>query len=244
MSEPHVVLPYSDSTATKKEQVAGMFNNISHRYDLLNRLLSFGIDIWWRKKTIDTLAPHKPAVILDVATGTADLAIEAMRLKPVQITGIDISEGMLEKGREKIRQLGFESIITLSSGDSEKLLFPENHFDAVMVSFGVRNFENLGMGLQEIYRVLKPGGSIVILEFSKPQNPIIKWCYKLYNQTLLPLTGRLLSRDQSAYTYLPESVNAFPEGAEFLKILTNNGFEKTTALPLTFGISTIYTGIK
>jgi demethylmenaquinone methyltransferase/2-methoxy-6-polyprenyl-1,4-benzoquinol methylase len=238
------VVPYAGSSAAKKEQVATMFNNISWRYDLLNRLLSFGIDIWWRKKAIAKMKPFQPKFILDVATGTGDLAIEALSLRPDKIIGVDISEGMLEAGRKKLKEKGLDQKIELRLGDSEKLLFPDHHFDAVMVSFGVRNFENLELGLTEIFRVLKPGGQIMILEFSKPKNPLIRGLYHFYNITFLPLIGKLISKDASAYTYLPESVAVFPEGDTFVKILTSIGFNRCEGLPLTFGISSIYTGIK
>jgi len=244
MHQHDAVVPYAGSAETKKAQVGKMFDNISPMYDLLNRILSFGIDVWWRKKAIELLRVAKPAQILDIATGTADLAIEAVSLSPQKITGIDISEGMLEQGRKKIRQKGLQQIIELQSGDSEQLEFPDNSFDAVMVSFGVRNFENLEKGLQEIHRVLRPGGMLLVLEFSRPGNPLVRSLYNFYNRSFLPFTGRLLSKDHSAYTYLPESVKAFPEGVHFLKILTNQQFQQTKALPLTFGISTIYTGIK
>jgi demethylmenaquinone methyltransferase/2-methoxy-6-polyprenyl-1,4-benzoquinol methylase len=237
------VVPYRASQASKKEQVATMFNNISWRYDLLNRLLSFGIDIWWRKKAIQTLELVQPKYLLDIATGTADLALEALTLNPDKIIGVDISEGMLDFGRKKIERLGWGHKIELQLGDSEKLLFPDSTFDAVMVSFGVRNFENLELGLSEILRVLKPGGQLVVLEFSKPRNPLVRMGYQIYNQTLLPLIGKMLSRDSSAYHYLPESVAAFPEGNTFVKILTSTGFRQSKAIPLTFGISTVYTGL-
>lgn len=238
------VVPYASSQASKKEQVATMFNNISWRYDLLNRVLSFGIDIWWRKKAIETLRSRQPKYILDIATGTGDLALEALHLQPEKIIGVDISEGMLEFGRKKLKDLGLEHKIDLRLGDSEQLQFPDNSFDAVMVSFGVRNFENLHIGLSEILRVLKPGGQLMVLEFSKPQNALVRFGYNLYNRTPLPLIGKLLSKDSSAYTYLPESVQAFPEGDAFVNILTSIGFKEAKALPLTFGISSIYTGLK
>jgi len=221
-----------------------MFNNISWRYDLLNRLLSFGIDIWWRKKAIACLKGQKPKFILDIATGTADLAIEALSLKPDKIIGVDISEGMLNFGRKKLKDKGLENVIELQLGDSEKLLFPDHTFDAAMVSFGVRNFEDLVQGLEEIYRVLKPGGQILILEFSKPKNYLVRSGYNFYNATALPLIGKLLSKDSAAYTYLPESVAAFPEGDNFVKILTSVAFKSAKAVPLTFGICSIYTGTK
>ena len=238
------VVPYASSTASKKEQVATMFDNISWRYDLLNRLLSFGIDIWWRKKAIAQLKPNQPKFILDIATGTGDLAIEALSLNPDKIIGVDISEGMLSFGRKKLETKGLNSKIELHLGDSEKLLFPDKHFDAVMVSFGVRNFQDLELGLTEIFRVLKPGGQLMVLEFSKPKNQIIKGLYGFYKRSFLPLFGNLLSKDSSAYTYMPESVEAFPEGSDFVKILTSIGFKKGKALPLTFGISSVYTGFK
>lgn len=244
MQKHDAIVPYSGSAETKKKQVRKMFDNISPRYDLLNRILSFGIDVWWRKKAIAILQKAKPKQLLDIATGTADLAIEAIRLSPEKIIGIDISEGMLEQGRKKIQRKGLQHLIELKTGDSENLDFPEASFDAVMVSFGVRNFENLELGLKEIYRVIRPGGMLLVLEFSQPSNPLVMGLYNFYNRSFLPFTGRLLSKDDSAYTYLPESVKAFPEGADFLKILTNQEFQEVKALPLTFGISTIYTGVK
>jgi demethylmenaquinone methyltransferase/2-methoxy-6-polyprenyl-1,4-benzoquinol methylase len=238
------VVPYTQSDATKKEQVATMFDNISFRYDLLNRLLSFGIDVWWRKKAIAQLKDIKPKSILDIATGTGDLAIEALSLKPQKIIGVDISKGMLEHGRKKLESRKLDSIIELQYGDSEKLPFPDASFDAVMVSFGVRNFENLELGISEIFRVLKPGGKLMILEFSKPKSLIVKYLYNFYNLTFLPAIGRLISGDKAAYAYLPASVKVFPEGDAFLKILTSQGFSRPGALPLTFGISSIYTAYK
>ena len=238
------VIPYKERKEGKKKQIADMFDNISHRYDLLNHMLSLGIDIRWRKKVIQMLQPFSPKTILDVATGTADLAIEATTLDPIKVTGIDISEGMLEVGRKKIRTQKLENIIELQQGDSENLNFLDNNFDAVIVAFGVRNFENLEKGLLEMFRVLKTGGHAVILEFSKPASFPFKQIYQSYFKQILPLIGKKISKDDSAYTYLPESVNSFPEGSAFVKILVDTGFRDIKIKPLTFGISTIYLGMK
>jgi len=238
------VLPYKEDNSSKKDQVAKMFDNISGQYDLLNRVLSFGIDIIWRKKAIAMLKKEKPALILDVATGTADFAIEALSLQPEKIIGVDISEGMLAIGRKKLDKKGLSHKIELKLADSETLPFADNTFDAVIVSFGVRNFENLRNGLLDILRVLKPGGSILILEFSKPVAFPVKQVYGFYSRYILPSIGRLISKDKSAYTYLPESVAAFPEGAHFIKILQETGYKETLCRPLTFGISSIYKGSK
>ena len=238
------VIPYKERKEGKKKQIADMFDNISHRYDLLNHMLSLGIDIRWRKKVIQMLQPFSPKTILDVATGTADLAIEATTLDPIKVTGIDISEGMLEVGRKKIRIQNLENLIELQQGDSENLNFLDNNFDAVIVAFGVRNFENLEKGLLEMFRVLKTGGHAVILEFSKPASFPFKQIYQSYFKQILPLIGKKISKDDSAYTYLPESVNSFPEGSAFEKILVDTGFRDIKIKPLTFGISTIYLGMK
>lgn len=234
------VVPYKQEQKGKKEQVAEMFNNISKRYDLLNHVLSLGIDILWRKKAIKTLKPENPQLILDVATGTGDFAIEALALNPQKVIGVDISEGMLEMGKKKISKLGLEDKIELKMGDSEKLLFEDNKFDAVIVSFGVRNFENLEAGLSDMHRVLKPGGTTVIVEFSKPEAFPFKQGYNFYFKSILPLIGKIVSKDNSAYTYLPESVQQFPYGNEFLDILKKVGFKEAKCKPLTFGISSIY----
>lgn len=238
------VVPYKQEKAGKKEQVAKMFDSISHRYDFLNHFLSLGIDKVWRKKAIDTLRSMKPKYILDVATGTGDFAIESLSLQPDKIVGIDISEGMLAKGRLKLKERQLDDRVELLSGDSENIPFSENKFDAVTVAFGVRNFENLEKGLDEIYRVLKPMGKIVILEFSKPSRFPFKQIYGFYFSTILPKIGNLISKDSTAYTYLPESVKAFPDGQDFVSILKNVGFKNTTCRPLTFGISSIYVGQK
>ncbi len=238
------VVPYNEETISKKEQVAKMFNNISHRYDFLNHFLSLGIDKLWRKQAINLLRPHNPKLILDVATGTGDFAIQAMVLNPDKIIGVDISTGMLNVGREKIRARKLESKIELLEGDSEKLPFEENKFDAITVAFGVRNFENLELGLHEIRRVLKPEGMLVVLEFSKPRSFPFKQLYNFYFKSILPSVGRMVSADKSAYTYLPASVEAFPDGDGFIQVLHRVGFNKTQCRTLTFGISSIYTGTK
>lgn len=221
-----------------------MFNNISRRYDFLNHFLSLGIDIIWRKKAVKELKALQPKQILDIATGTGDFAIEALSLKPDKITGVDISEGMLAIGRQKITKMKLDDKIELQMGDSEKLLFDDNTFDAVIVAFGVRNFENLEKGLADMCRVLKPGGKVVVLEFSKPVSFPMKQLYSFYFKYILPIIGRLISKDQAAYTYLPESVKAFPDGSLFTGILDRVGFKNTICKPLTFGICSIYTGIK
>ena len=238
------VLPYKQEKESKKRQVQQMFNNISGKYDLLNHLLSFGIDILWRKKAIKLLKNENPETILDVATGTGDFAIEALKINPDKVTGVDIADNMLDIGRQKINKKGLQDKIELLHGDSENLPFQDNKFDAVIVSFGVRNFENLEKGLTDMHRVLKANGTVVILEFSKPGIFPFKQIYNLYFNIILPLIGKIISKDRSAYKYLPESVNAFPDGAGFLKILDNIGFKQTRCIPLTFGISSVYWGKK
>lgn len=238
------VVPYKDKSTGKKEQVAEMFDNISGNYDFLNHFLSLGIDIIWRKKAIKLLKKSNPKVILDVATGTADFAIQSLSLKPKEVIGVDISDGMLEKGREKIRKKGLENIIQLKNGDSEDLPFEDNYFDAVIVAFGVRNFENLELGLSDILRVLKKNGQLIVLEFSKPKKFPMKQLFSFYFKFILPILGKMVSKDKSAYTYLPESVDAFPEGKDFNEILKKVGFENVDNMPLTFGISSIYKGSK
>jgi demethylmenaquinone methyltransferase/2-methoxy-6-polyprenyl-1,4-benzoquinol methylase len=239
------VLPYNIEDKTKKEQVADMFNNISPKYDLLNRLLSIGIDILWRRAALSFLKKDKPQKILDIATGTADFALEALKqLQPKQIIGVDISAGMLEKGKEKIKQRQLDDKIQLQLGDSERLLFEDNTFDAVIVAFGVRNFENLERGLADMLRVLKPKGKVVILEFSKPKKAPIKQLYNFYFKNILPSIGKMVSKDARAYTYLPESVQAFPEGKDFTNILEKVGFKSVSCKTLSFGISSVYVGEK
>lgn len=238
------VVPYKSRKEGKKEQVATMFNNISKNYDLLNRLLSLGIDVRWRKKAINQLIADHPKYILDVATGTGDFAISSLSLNPDKVIGVDISEGMLAMGREKLVKLKLDKKIELQMGDSEGLLFPDNNFDAAIVAFGVRNFENLELGLKDMLRVLKPKGKLVILEFSKPKRFPFKQFYNFYFKLILPKIGSIISKDKSAYTYLPESVDAFPDGENFLAVMNNAGYKELKCIPLTFGISSIYVGIK
>ncbi|MEQ8624098.1 MAG: bifunctional demethylmenaquinone methyltransferase/2-methoxy-6-polyprenyl-1,4-benzoquinol methylase UbiE [Vicingaceae bacterium] len=238
MSEP--VIPYSDKSTSKKEQVAEMFDNISHRYDFLNHFLSLGIDKLWRKKAVKLLKKDSPKRILDVATGTGDFALECLSLQPEKVIGVDISKGMLQKGQEKVEKKNKSEIVELIYGDSENLPFENDSFDAITVAFGVRNFENLEVGLSEMKRVLRKGGKAVVLEFSKPKAFPIKQIYNLYFQRILPGIGKKVSKDASAYTYLPASVEAFPEGKAFEQILKNVGFQVIKTYPLFFGISSIY----
>lgn len=239
------VVPYKEKSTSKKEQVAEMFDNISGRYDLLNHLLSLGIDIQWRKKAVNLLRKDEPKRILDIATGTADFALQATQtLKPEEVIGVDISEGMLEVGRKKIAARKLEDIIQLHLGDSENLTFSDNYFDSLIVAFGVRNFENLELGLSEMLRVLRPGGKAVIVEFSKPRAFPLKQIYNAYFQFLLPVIGKTISKDNAAYQYLPESVQAFPDGRDFLRVLEKIGYQQTQWKPLTFGIASIYVGTK
>jgi demethylmenaquinone methyltransferase / 2-methoxy-6-polyprenyl-1,4-benzoquinol methylase len=236
------VTPYNNDRA-KKEQVAEMFNNIAFRYDFLNSLLSLGIHKGWRRKAISIFRHKKPRLILDVATGTADFAIEALKAQPEKVVGVDISAGMLEVGRKKIRKAGLENRIELQLVDAEGLPFPDNHFDAITVAFGVRNFEHLEKGLREMQRVLKPGGDLVVIEFSKPRG-WFSYLYKFYFKYITPAIGRLFSKDHRAYSYLPESVEAFPYGEKFCNILHACGFSKESYKPLTFGVACIYHATK
>ncbi len=238
------VVPYKDKSDAKKQQVADMFDSISGKYDFLNHFLSLGIDIMWRKKAIRMLKELAPKKILDIATGTGDFAIESLKLNPEQVIGVDISEGMLDVGRVKMKKKGIDHIISMESGDSENLRFDDNNFDAVIVAFGVRNFENLELGLKEMNRVLRPGGKAVILEFSKPTIFPFKQLYNFYFRWILPKIGKLVSKDNAAYTYLPESVKEFPFGQDFLDVLEKTGFKNTRCKPLTLGISSIYIGEK
>lgn len=239
------IVPFNDSERSKKEQVASMFDQIAFRYDLMNRFLSGGIDVYWRRRAIRELKALQPKKVLDVATGTADVAVMTYKyLQPDEIIGIDISEGMLQLGREKVAKLLLNKHIQLFKGDSEAINFPDNTFDAVTVAFGVRNFQNLEKGLSEMRRVLKPGGKLVVLEFSKPKKQWFKGLYNLYMKVVAPRAGQWLSKNKDAYQYLNNSVKAFPEGETFLHILQQSGFSDTTLKRLSLGICTIYCGIK
>lgn len=239
------VMPVEGSAAPKKEQVADMFNSIAHRYDFLNRFLSAGIDVRWRKNAIRELRELPADHILDVATGTGDMALLAEKmLKTRQITGLDISEGMLAIGRDKIERLGLSGKIRLETGDAETIKHPDNSFDAVMVAFGVRNFQHLEKGLQEIRRVLKPGGKLVVLEFSKPQAMGIRQAYGFYMDVLTPAIGKLFSKNRNAYQYLNQSIKLFPEGKNFTSILDRLGYLDTYCKPQLLGICSIYCGKK
>lgn len=239
-----VVKPYKDSSVGKKEQVATMFDNISKEYDGLNRVISFGIDVNWRKKVTRIVSKNNPKQILDIATGTGDLALMMAKIDPDKITGLDISAGMLEIGKEKIAKAKLTDKIEMIVGDSENMPFPDNTFDAITVSFGVRNFANLDKGLTEIRRVLKPNGTFVVLETSNPTKFPFKQGYKFYTSFILPIIGKIFSKDKVAYSYLSESANTFPFGKDFDNILQKNGFINTEYNSVTFGVATIYSATK
>jgi demethylmenaquinone methyltransferase/2-methoxy-6-polyprenyl-1,4-benzoquinol methylase len=244
MDTDTVIKPNQSSDTGKKEQVEQMFDSIAPKYDFLNHFLSMGIDKGWRKKAIASIATIQPKVILDVATGTADLAIAAIKLNPEKIIGIDISQQMLNMGIDKVKQMNKQHLISLTKGDSEQLPFEDNKFDAITVAFGVRNFENLHKGLSEMQRVLKPGGIIAILEFSKPRHFPYKQVYNFYFSNILPFLGRWMSKSANAYAYLPESVKHFPDGKDFIEKMEAAGFKKVIQQPLTFGTCSLYNGTK
>lgn len=233
------VTPYN-TNESKKEQVAQMFDNIAFRYDFLNSLLSLGIHKGWRKKCIKLIAGKNPKHILDVATGTGDFAIAAMKLNPEKVIGIDISEGMMKFGREKLQKLQLNHKITLQYGDAETCDLPTESIDAIVVGFGVRNFENLEKGLENMLRILKPGGQLCVLEFSYPRKFPIKQLYHFYFKYITPAIGKLFSKDSRAYSYLPESVKAFPDNERFTEILNKVGYKKAEFKSLSFGIAAIY----
>ena len=239
------VKPYQGSESSKKQQVAEMFNSIAFRYDFMNRFLSGGIDIYWRKKALSQLKALQPKSILDVATGTGDFALLANRmLHPDKITGVDISEGMLDFGKKKVTKNHLGNKIELLVGDSENLPFPENTFDAITVAFGVRNFQNLENGLSEMHRVLKPKGKLVVLEFSQPKKKLVKGLFNFYTNKITPGIGKMVTQNREAYQYLTDSVLAFPERENFVTIMNKTGYHNTNFKPLTMGICCIYTGIK
>ncbi|WP_242131517.1 bifunctional demethylmenaquinone methyltransferase/2-methoxy-6-polyprenyl-1,4-benzoquinol methylase UbiE [Aestuariivivens marinum] len=238
------IKPYKDSVLGKKEQVTKMFDTISGDYDGLNRVISFGIDIKWRKKVVNIVKQTNPKTVLDIATGTGDLAINLAVTGAKKIIGLDISSGMLEIGKEKVKQKGLQSQIEMILGDSENMPFEDNTFDAITVAFGIRNFETLETGLKEIFRVLKPGGAFVILETSKPEKTPYKQGYNFYTKNILPLIGSMFSKDKSAYKYLCESASVFPYGEALNNILRKIGFINVTDLPQTLGVATIYTSSK
>lgn len=238
------VVPDTASNLSKKAQVAEMFNNIAGRYDFLNHFLSLGIDKGWRKKAIAEVVEIRPNAVLDVATGTGDMAIATATIHPCKIMGVDIADQMLEIGRKKISAKNLQDSITLQTGDSEQMPFADKRFDAVMCAYGVRNFEHLEAGLSEMSRVLRPGGKLVILEFSHPGAFPVKQLYNFYFRFILPVLGKWLSKNARAYSYLHESVMAFPEGKQFCAILGKCGFKEAKHRSLTFGVTTIYTAIK
>ncbi|HJC92910.1 MAG TPA: bifunctional demethylmenaquinone methyltransferase/2-methoxy-6-polyprenyl-1,4-benzoquinol methylase UbiE [Candidatus Phocaeicola excrementigallinarum] len=238
------IKPY-DKDGSKAAQVEKMFDHIAPAYDNLNHLLSWGIDKYWRKKAIALLKPFRPQHIMDVATGTGDFAIKACKeLNPDELIGTDISEGMMNVGREKVKQLGLERQISFAKEDCTSLSFPDNRFDAITVAFGVRNFEDLDRGLKEMYRVLVPGGHLVILELSTPERFPMKQLYSIYSRIVIPSLGKLLSKDHSAYTYLPQSIKAFPQGEVMQRILHKAGFSQVRFKRLTLGICTLYFATK
>lgn len=244
MKDINKITPYEKQGIAKKEQVEAMFDNIAHRYDFLNHLLSLGIDNLWRKSAVKILKQHQPKNVLDVATGTADFALEDYKSNAEKIVGVDIAEQMLAIGRKKINAKGLSEKITLQRGDSEDLPFSENSFDAITVGFGVRNFENLQKGLSEMYRVLNKEGLLIVLEFSKPKVFPVKQVFHLYFHYVCPLIGKWFSKDARAYTYLPESVASFPEGEDFMNELKKVGFLNTQCKTVSFGIASIYTAYK
>ena len=234
------VIPYSGNKNSKKTQIRQMFDGISPQYDLMNRVITFGVDIKWRKNVVAMLLPKKPKKILDVATGTSDLAISLTETNATEIIGIDISIGMLDIGKKKVKKHNRHKKIKLEIGDSEEIRYPSNYFDAVTVAFGVRNFENLDKGLSEILRVLRPGGDLIILETSVPQKIPIRQFYQLYIHFIMPFMSWIFSRDKSAYQYLSDSAKKFPFGMAFNNILEKNGFIGVEDIPQTFGVASIY----
>lgn len=241
MADCEKVTPYNDNTLAKSEQVRAMFDSIAPAYDFMNRAMTLGIDKLWRNKAVGELARSEPRYILDIATGTGDLAIKlARRLDPLSIVGVDLSEGMLEIGRDKVAAAGFSDVITLQQADCLQLPFTDRRFDCITVAYGVRNFENLLAGYIEMRRVIRPGGKLMVLELSTPTAPLVRPLYNFYTRKLIPAIGRIISKDPRAYTYLPESIAAVPQGAEMAALMTQAGFSDVTVRPLTFGVCTLY----
>ena len=238
------VKPYKEADGSKKEQVAQMFDQISGRYDFLNHFLSFGIDKGWRRKLVREAKKNAPERILDIATGTGDVAIALEKTGASEIIGLDISNGMLEVGRQKVTKRGMHPKVRLEFGDSENIRYEDDSFDLVTAAFGVRNFEHLDQGLSEMVRVTRKGGSVIVLEFSKPASSPFRQLYGFYSEYILPAFGRLLSKDESAYSYLPESVKAFPYGSAFLEHMKSAGLSELRCVPLTFGVASLYIGKK
>ncbi|MDA8877801.1 bifunctional demethylmenaquinone methyltransferase/2-methoxy-6-polyprenyl-1,4-benzoquinol methylase UbiE [Flavobacteriaceae bacterium] len=238
------VKPNPNNPETKKKQVTQMFNGISRSYDTLNRIITLGVDVLWRKRVVREIQKHKHDVLLDIATGTGDLVIALSKLKTKKIIGLDISPGMLEIGKQKVKAEGLDQRIDMQLGDSEALAYDDNTFDGVTIAFGVRNFEHLDLGLQEICRVLKPQGTLVILETAVPQNPILKSLYSFYTQKVMPFIGKMFSKNRTAYQYLSDSAAAFPCGKAFHNILKKNGFISIEDFPQTLGVASIYVGKK
>ena len=237
------VTPYNQEDS-KKKQVTEMFDGISTEYDALNRKISLGIDVKWRRRVVDLLIPKKPESILDIATGTGDLALALTATRASRIVGLDISAGMLSVGKDKVKMENFENTIEMVIGDSEVLTYDDNSFDAVTVAFGVRNFENLELGLSELFRVLKPGGTLVVLETAVPTRFPFKQGYKFHTQVIIPLMGKLFTRDQAAYKYLSDSAAVFPHGKQFNNILEKMGFIEVEDSPQTLGVASIYCATK
>jgi len=238
------VKPNPNNPETKKKQVTQMFNGISRSYDTLNRIITLGVDVLWRKRVVREIQKHKHDVLLDIATGTGDLVIALSKLKTKKIIGLDISPGMLEIGKQKVKAEGLDQRIDMQLGDSEALAYDDNTFDGVTIAFGVRNFEHLDLGLQEICRVLKPKGTLVILETAVPQNPILKSLYSFYTQKVMPFIGKMFSKNRTAFQYLSDSAAAFPCGKAFHNILKKNGFISIEDFPQTLGVASIYVGKK
>lgn len=235
-----IIKPNQNNPEAKKKQVTHMFDGISKSYDLLNRIITLGIDVIWRKRVVRLLKKEAPDTILDIATGTGDLVLALAKLNAKKIIGLDISPGMLEIGKQKVKNKKLDHRIKMQLGDSEALQFKNKTFDGVTIAFGVRNFENLNLGLQEIFRVLKPNGTLVVLETAVPKNPLLKGFYSFYTQKIMPFIGKLFSKDRSAYQYLSDSAAIFPCGEDFNNILRKNGFIQVEDFPQTLGVSSIY----